>query len=221
MKKWKFYINDVEIQLDIFNFDSLKYVIGRDTDYWGYFREASIDKLVFLKQDAKTIKDFFESEGVNSENTFTIKKLNVSMSCYEDFQTGIIDFYNYKEVYNNNNKLLKVEVDIVGNSEQQKIKTREDLDLKIGRNTSVEDQTINTISPINVKYKTRPLKLEAFSGIADAYLNVAIPDGQLNNRDLTIPTQKQTTIFCFIKTLLWERQTSIAFRAGYYFKKCL
>ena len=58
------------------------------------------------------------------------------MSCYEDFQTGIIDFYNYKEVYNNNNKLLKVEVDIVGNSEQQKIKTREDLDLKIGRNKS-------------------------------------------------------------------------------------
>ena len=197
MKKWKFYINDVEIQLDIFNFDSLKYVIGRDTDYWGYFREASIDKLVFLKQDAKTMKDFFESEGVNSENTFTIKKLNVSMSCYEDFQTGVIDFYNYKEVYNNNNKLLKVEVDIVGNSEQQKIKTREDLDLKIGRNTSVEDQTINTISPINVKYKTRPLKLEAFSGIADAYLNVAIPDGQLNNRDLTIPTQETNSNILF------------------------
>ena len=190
MKKWQFYINDVEIQLDIFNFDTLKYVIGRDTDYWGYFREASIDKLIFLKQDAKTMKDFFESEGVNSENTFTIKKLNVSMSCYEDFQNGIIDFYNYKEVYNNNNKLLKVEVDIVGNSEQQKIKTREDLDLKIGRNTSVEEQAINTISPINVKYKTRPLKLEAFSGIADAYIGVVITDGQLNNRDLTIPTQE-------------------------------
>lgn len=174
MKKWKFYINNVEIQLDIFNFDSLKYVIGRDTDYWGYFREASIDKLIFLKQDAKTIKDFFESEGVNSENTFTIKKLNVSMSCYEDFQTGVIDFYNYKEVYNNNNKLLKVEVDIVGNSEQQKIKTREDLDLKIGRNTSVEDQTITTISPINVKYKTRPLLHEAETNITGDFKGISI-----------------------------------------------
>ena len=190
MKKWKFYINEVELQLDIFNFDALKYVIGRDTEYWGYFREASIDKLVFLKQDAKTIKDFFESEGVNSEKNFTIKKLNTKMSCYEDFQTGVIDFYNYKEIYNNNNKLLKVEVDLVGNSEQQKIKTRQDLDLKIGRNTSVENQSVSTISAINVKYKTRPLKLEAFTGIAAAYIGVDISLGQLNPRDLTIPTQE-------------------------------
>ena len=190
MKKWKFYINEVELQLDIFNFDALKYVIGRDTEYWGYFREASIDKLVFLKQDAKTIKDFFEADGVNSEKNFTIKKLNKKMSCYEDFQTGVIDFYNYKEIYNNNNKLLKVEVDLVGNSEQQKIKTRQDLDLKIGRNTSVENQSVNTISAINVKYKTRPLKLEAFTGIAAAYIGVDISLGQLNPRDLTIPTQE-------------------------------
>ena len=159
MKKWKFYIDDVEINLDIFNFDELKYVISRDTEYWGYFREASIDKLVFLKQDAQTIKDYFENNGVNASHTFTIKKLNVSMGCYEVFQEGIIDFYNYKEIYNKNNKLFKVEVDVVGNSEQQKIKTREDLDLKIGRNTSVENQSIGTVTAQNVLFKTRPLKL--------------------------------------------------------------
>jgi hypothetical protein len=197
MKKWKFYIDDVEINLDIFNFDELKYVISRDTEYWGYFREASIDKLVFLKQDAQTIKDYFENNGVNASHTFTIKKLNVSMGCYEVFQEGIIDFYNYKEIYNKNNKLFKVEVDVVGNSEQQKIKTREDLDLKIGRNTSVENQSIGTVTAQNVLFKTRPLKLEAFSNIASAYIGVAIPDGQLNNRDLTIPTQQTNSNILF------------------------
>lgn len=199
MDKWIFLLNGSEISLDLFNYNDIRFRIGRDKDYWGYMRSSSVDKLTFLKADALLVKSYFEENGVNSEDTFEILKLNVQAGKYETYQSGVIDYYSYTEVFDKDGNLEKLEVDLVDSSEQQKLKTREGLDLRVGRNESVEGDTISTINSVDVLFNARPIRNEGFFGIAEAYIGVPITDNELNNREITIPTQSSENNITFLK----------------------
>ncbi len=159
--EWKFLLNGNEINLDLFNYNEIALKISRNKDYWGYTREASLESLEFIKRDAEIMKGLFNSEGVQIDATFEIQRLNEEAGLYEVWQSGVIDIMDYKEVYNSNNNLEKVEVNIIDSSIQQKLKTRQNNNVVVGKNTSIEGVSLAGLSPIQVAYLPRPLLLES------------------------------------------------------------
>jgi hypothetical protein len=159
--EWKFLLNGNEINLDLFNYNEIALKISRNKEYWGYTREASLESLEFIKRDAEIMKRLFNNEGVQIDATFEIQRLNEESGLYEVWQSGVIDIMEYKEVYNSNNNLEKVEVNIVDSSIQQKLKTRQNNNVVIGKDTSIEGVALSGLSPIQVAYLPRPLLLES------------------------------------------------------------
>ena len=165
--EWKFLLNGIEINLDLFNYNEIALKISRNKEYWGYTREASLESLEFIKKDAQVMKGLFNSEGVQIDATFEIQRLNEEAGLYEVWQSGVIDIMDYKEFYNSNNNLEKVEVNIVDSSIQQKLKTRQNNNVKIGNATSIEGVAVTALSPIQVAYLPRPILLESNFKLTD------------------------------------------------------
>jgi len=197
MKEFKFYINDIETALDIENYNDISFKVYRDKKYFGYYRNRSIDKIVFLKEDAKTIQGLFDS-GLNGSIAFRIEQYNKALGCYEVYQDSLIDYQGYKEKYTKNGKLYKVECNLIDTDVQQKLRAREDLELKIGRDKSVDDDTITSLPLVDFLFKSRPLLKEAETTISGAFSGVpnAVPKNEMNFAVLgTLATTQNMEIY--------------------------
>ena len=151
-KEYRFYLNDIELIHDVYNFNNIDFTIQRNSDYWGYYRGASLDTLDFIKEDADLVRSIWENGNINTEVSFRIETLNNRYSKYEVLQDGVLNFNEYSEKIDANGVLI-VSVGFYNNLTQEKIKSRGQNELVIGDNLSVEGEPLTGNDLIDVTYK--------------------------------------------------------------------
>ena len=159
-KEFRFYLDGVELNHDIFNFNDIEFVSVRNSTYWGYFRNAAISSLTFVNKDAEKVKNIFYNGNLNTDTVFRIDTINKIFNTYELFQEGLLTFKDYEEYINENNKLT-VTVGFANSSEQEKLKNRSGNELIIGNNKSVENKDVDSISLKDITYNRKVFKNEA------------------------------------------------------------
>ena len=160
-KEFRFYLDGVELDNDIQNFNDIDFVLVRNSEFWGYFRGAALSNLDFVKNDAKKVRKLWEDGSINNKVVFRIDTINRIFNTYELFQSGILDFNSYSEKTSVNGAET-VSVGFNYNTSQEKVKGRGSNNLVIGDNESIEGVTLTGNSLIDVLYKRS--KQRFFSG---------------------------------------------------------
>lgn len=136
---FKFYINDIEIKEPI-NWQDIRFELIQDDKYFGFFGISSIEDAEFISDTAKMLRDT-KISGINPEATFRVDKKS-AMGIYNEYQTYDILFSEYKEDLKNGQG-FSVKISLRDNSNKNKLRVREGLDLIVGRDKSVENKDIN------------------------------------------------------------------------------
>ena len=159
-KDFRFFLDGIELNYDIENYSDIKFKLGRDSKYWGYFRMAVLETLVLVKTDAKRLLKLWNKGNMNSEISFRIETINRNFDRYEVFQDSIVEWGKFKELIDVNNKKT-VSVGLLDSAVQAKLRGRESLELVIGDSLSVESEDINGFALQYMTINRKVLRQEA------------------------------------------------------------
>lgn len=108
----------------------------RNAFYKGVIRKTSSVTLNFVKDGRDYVRDVYNSEGIEGEIVFTVKRLNTSTFAYDDYYEGLIDLSTLKL------DDIGADVQIVDNSFAEKFKKREDFKVNWYDRDSISDYGI-------------------------------------------------------------------------------
>ena len=154
----------------------------RNSIYKGVIRKTTAVTLTFVKDGRDYIRDVYNSEGIDGEITFTVKRLDVSTFTYNDYYEGLIDLSTLKI------DDIGADVQVIDNSFTEKFKNREDLKVNWYDRNSIEDYGIAAFTT-EVPVITFP----AYNIVAEAVFE----NGYVNpySADHIVPVKLQSSEF--------------------------
>ena len=109
---------------------------GRNSIYKGVIRKTSSVTLTFVKDGRDYVRNVYNTEGIDGEITFTVKKLDTSTFTYADYYVGLIDLSTLKL------DDIGADVQIIDNSFTEKFKNRDKLKVNWYDRDSIENYGI-------------------------------------------------------------------------------
>jgi hypothetical protein len=171
MKKWKFYIDNVEVN-EPNNWAEFGSKAERSIERWGLFREVVPTELEWGQvitpraNGFELLKTKWESSGVNSIATFRVDKYNSDTGAYDTYQTFEFDFSTYKEVFKFAKKAV-ISISLISSDIYKKLEQRWNQDFKIGNNKDFQGNDITPVSNADVIFRSLPIAKESLLSIGD------------------------------------------------------
>ena len=153
---YKFYLDGKET-IEVVNWNDVNFKLAQSSQYFGYFRMATIDNAEFFGETAKALK-FKNDTEFNPYSLLEIYKKDTLGNYFLD-QSAKIDFSTFSESLENSG--LIVTVKLIDNNEQSKIKDREGMELVIGRNESVGGSVIPSIPLVDWIARRKTLRFDS------------------------------------------------------------
>jgi hypothetical protein len=141
-KTWRFYLDSVLgnelLKVNPIGWDEIGLTLERDELYEGIFRTYSAE-LEFVKNGYDILKELFDTYGILADCSLTVYKRNPQTQVDTEVFSSKLDFTEYKELTTNKKGISLTMVD---SSFQEKLKSREDIDIPYDRETDLDDNTM-------------------------------------------------------------------------------
>jgi hypothetical protein len=219
MKKWKFYIDNIEVN-EPNNWAEFGSKAERSIERWGLFREVvptevEWGQVINPRANAfQILKDKWELNGVNSLATFRVDKYNPDTGIYGTYQTFEFDFSTYKEVFKFAKKAV-ISISLISSDIYKKLEQRWNQDFKIGNNKDFQGNNITPVSSADVIFRAMPLKYETsyenglfafLSGYAGSYYFIdSGGDANYFQKVLIFPIKTVTNNIDFSKNQVYKK----------------
>jgi hypothetical protein len=171
MKKWRFYIDNVEVN-EPNNWAEVGSRAERSIKRWGLFREVVPDTLqwgqVILPKlnGFDVLKNKWDNDGVNATAVLRIDKYNDDNGSYITYQNFEFDFSTYKEVFKFAKKAV-IEIGLISSDIYRRMEQRWSQNFKVGNNKDFQGNPITTVSAQDVVFRSLPIVQEALLSVGD------------------------------------------------------
>lgn len=134
----RFRLNDIILEYDPVNWDSVNRVISRSEFYFGMMRKFN-GEYFFIKDGYQYLKLLQDADGINSECTLTVELYKPETGEFETLYTGKLDFTTYREVQDGT---VGIKINCIDTSFAEKLMSREELEVDYFNLKTIDGETI-------------------------------------------------------------------------------